>query len=400
MEKSNFEKRLKAYQGGWLSPEEMAEVEAAIEKARAIQEYLFAEEFSGDQELEPSEVIDSQAIQKNIKRRFIKQGVIIGSVVLLSLLLLYFLGLPLVNSFFYNPLAGQTKYRPSDYELYLRAENYVYTEADILTGIFIEPKGLGKYEVNRSYFNPFSDNSRYVNLTINRNQLINSISNNNFFDAVNREMVSTTADFGGQKNDLIERKVAQINGLPGSAWIKVDINFGQSLSIEELEAFLEEEEIHNPLYTKVETVDEMAGIPYTNFGYRFNNRLTSTQLELGNKEKERLEKKYPNLFRTNLINSASDPKVVEEHFISALSYLIDHQGDLAKLESQAEEQTDFDLQREEALAYVKEHGVKIGRLVVAIPKGQFESVVKNDKISFIGVPEVNVYAPHLEPPIF
>lgn len=118
MEKRNFEECLKAYQAGWLSSEEEVAIEVEIDKARAIQDYLFAEDFQADMELESSEIIDSQAIQKNVKRRFITQGVIIGMAVLVSLLLLYFLVFPLVNNFYLNPLTGKSKYRPSDYELY------------------------------------------------------------------------------------------------------------------------------------------------------------------------------------------------------------------------------------------------------------------------------------------
>ncbi|MBP1039796.1 anti sigma factor C-terminal domain-containing protein [Vagococcus sp. BWB3-3] len=400
MEKRNFEERLKAYQAGWLSPEEEVAIEVEIDKARAIQDYLFAEDFQADMELEFSETIDSQAIQKNVKRRFIKQGVIIGMAVLVSLLLLYFLVWPLVNNFYLNPLTGKSKYRPSDYELYQWAQNYVYTDGDLLTGVFIEGKGLGSYEVKNTYFNAFTNKHRFDSVTLKRNEVIYQARSGDYLDLGDLSMFSTAADFGGRKNESLERKIAQISALPESAWLKVAINFGQSLSIDELESFIREEEILRPLYTKVEVTEEMEGIPQTNFGFRFNRSLVSTGLAIGNKEKKVLDEEYPQLFRTDLFNSASEAEVVREHFISALTYLVDHQGDVPSEEIPAEFPEDASFQPAGALAYVKKHGVKVVRLIVAIPKGEFESLVKNSQINAIGVPEVSMYAPYLETRIF
>ncbi|WP_314061746.1 anti sigma factor C-terminal domain-containing protein [uncultured Vagococcus sp.] len=396
MEKREFEERLKAYQLGWLSPKEMTEIEADIEKARAIQDYLFAEEIKEDLELEISQEIDSRAIQKSVSQRFIKQGFLMGAVVLVVLLIIVLIGGPLINKLYLNPLAGKTNDRPSDYELYQRANNYVYTTGDVLTGIFIEPKGIGKYEIHNTSINSFTHISHFDTTTIKASQQITNLSpRGHFIELGDLDMFSTDTDFFGPKNVYVERKIAQIEGLPESAWIKVDINFGQSLSIEEMLAFIQEEKIVHPLYTKVETVEDMQGIPQTNFGFRFSSPMINTDLGLGDAEKKLLDKDYPNLFRSKLLSSGSDPEMVREHFISALTYLVDHQSDVPK-NKENEFPTDDGFQPEGALRYVKEHGVRVGRLVVAIPKGAFTSLVNNNKISSIGVPEVILYAPHLD----
>ncbi len=261
-------------------------------------------------------------------------------------------------------------------------------------------KGLGCYEVNNTYFNAFTNKHRFDSVTLKRNELIYQARSGDYLDLGDLRMFSTAANFGGRKDENLERKIAQISALSESAWLKVAIHFGESLSIEELESFTREEEILTPLYTKVEVTEEMEGIPQSYFGFRFNRSLVSAGLAIGNKEKKVLDEEYPQLFRTDLFNSVSEAEVAREHFISALTYLVDHQGDVPSEEIPAEFPEDASFQPTGALAYAKKHGVKVVRLIVAILKGKFESLVKNSQINAFGVPEVSMYPLYLETRIF
>ena len=167
---------LERYKNGLASEEEKNIIEQDIEKYEAIEEYLLEnldDEFAELTELNKGEINTDEAIKlkKSVNKRlnkvvFTSLGLMIG-----FLLIVFFLISPLIDSLYYNP----SRMSVGEIDKDISFDMNVITELNMpgykSSGVHVERKGFGTYEIDYSYRNLFTNEAYKVNSKIKRGKI-------------------------------------------------------------------------------------------------------------------------------------------------------------------------------------------------------------------------------------
>lgn len=243
----------------------MAAIEAEIERAKAIQDYL-AEDAKKFEEKTEIAALDAEiplsVKAETVSGRGLKQSLLICCLIAISgvslLLLWHFTVVPLVNGYYYNPQAGQKKDRPSDYDVYQRVKSNVYVSEDFYLDQSIRQTGIGTYDIIARYIDPFKLEISQRQLLIKRNELVyertfgtTSLTVNSLYVADGKRLLVEAPD--------------SVSHLPDSTWLKVAIGFEKPLSMSEVAVFEKEKRIF-PLHTQIKIGENLQDSTESVFG--------------------------------------------------------------------------------------------------------------------------------------
>lgn len=257
----NFKDKLKRYQQGVATPQEIEEVKEELAKYESIEEY-YADELSEQFlikepiEEENKNIIENRGIQKVVNRRLRK--VVLISV--LSVVALYF-GIyygvsSIVDAFNYNPtevsVSGDEIYPESDFHFNMAAfislNKPGYT---IKPMTLIESSGFGNYESFFTVEDLFTNELEQHSINISRGQLA-SLNERvlNYYNAIVAfdEIYFPLSNYEDQgaidvRKDIIEERnnitLNYLEGLNALSYASLSITFEEDLTMEEFQLLKE-----------------------------------------------------------------------------------------------------------------------------------------------------------------
>jgi len=146
-----FKDLLQKYKDGTASVEERAAVEAELDRARLIEEYL-AEEFAPADDFAPVDTGEFDRVKKSIKRR--TRRIIMAAVsvaVVLAILAVSVLQPAIVgwlNSRYLDPNAAEYSEFLTDFDLSFTAYTELHHPGYIYAGSVVKNTGIGEYEIS------------------------------------------------------------------------------------------------------------------------------------------------------------------------------------------------------------------------------------------------------------
>ncbi|MCB5950617.1 hypothetical protein LI951_00895 [Enterococcus sp. BWT-B8] len=411
-EHENFKILLEKYQYGQLSEEEKQYVEEELKKAEAIQDYLFSlEDLPKNKEIPIFETEDVKHIQKVIQKKWLKQGIITGIIVLFILLGGYFLGGPLLNQLYFNPLKGQSENTYSDFELYERIKDSLSPDGPNLTSVNIQQTGIGTYQVDGQYVDVFRNNYQLQSITIKKDEIDYQPVTSYYHSFLPSSWISTEKMFGSKPNpDLAELK-ERINGMPKSSYLKIKLYFEpyKKVELNQVQSLVKQNELEYVLGAGILSTD-YSYLGTSNFGLNFGKsylRIFNQEDAVSHREQlEQLNEKYPELFPSNNIRISMDSDKLEQHYLSMLSYLIDQEELGTEIEKvyfpqvynpSTEEEKELYASYpkyidslKEAKTIVEKNGLIVSTLTIVIQPYQFESLIDDEIISGVGLEGVEI----------
>lgn len=384
-----MDERLEKYRKGELSAEEAAKLEAELAKFEAFYEYMQeevkAEELFGD-EAEPA--ADSGALKKTIRRRWLKMALTIGAVVL-AITGLALWGVPkIIDGMYYDPTAGKTAERPSDYELFQLVRNQVDAQNDPLTFITAEKTGTASYRITTNHYNLFSGGNYGATYSIQGDDYTagdrwgadGSLSNNAYL----------TSYYINSQSDGPQGKIKnKLQQLPDSSWVYLDVTLSESINLQQLKELEKKFPDSRIFSAAIENVIPN-GMSWDAYALRFlPTDYTFMPMVQSEAVKSQLEEKYPRLMRRESVSLTSSEEELKTFLTSSLRYLKDHQKDdfdtyLARksIEENDNPEIEYDLDEEESesealtrlLKSLKKEPLKFSSIRLAVPKKDVDAL--------------------------
>lgn len=407
-----MDERLEKYRKGELSAEEAAKLEAELAKFEAFYEYMQeevkTEDLFGD-EAEP--VADSGALKKTIRRRWVKMALTIGAVVL-AITGLALWGVPkIIDEMYYDPTKSTVIDEISDYGLYSIVNSQISSVSDTVT--FAEGRriGPGRYELNESYYNPFSGNMSNQSMILDKNlqKDFNYTGQSSNYNTLLTRVYTNQDSEGKRKQD------EEIAKLPESSWLSLEFDFSavqnwqqiQKMAADNPAAIILAAGLDNDVPTTPESSAKLWEIKL------FSDSLNAGMPIYSEQAQKKLDKKYPMLLQNNKVDVQSSEADLEKFFISSLQYLIDHrQDDLGEmLQKQWQEEFNtqdsssehfyipqlFNEKVEKALIKdIDKNGLIFNRVRIAVPKEQLSALQKSLPDSTMVIRDISLISLNLQ----
>ncbi|QOR35097.1 anti sigma factor C-terminal domain-containing protein [Clostridium sp. 'deep sea'] len=233
------------YQQGKANKNEQEFIEQELEKNKLINEYL-AEKLSANYNLEfqqeDNELYNTQKISKRINLKFIYTA--LSSIIIMALLasLTVFVVLPIYNNAFYNPNEGyQNTNRNTQLYYDMNAFMRLHSPGNITDYASADSLGLGKYEIEISKYNLFTQQWDTLNKTLVRGKF-NDGAPLAFYE---QPPIGIFYDKGPGSHGIVEKngtrykqlasEIVEVKNklkeLPQSAYVSAYISFKQDISI-------------------------------------------------------------------------------------------------------------------------------------------------------------------------
>ncbi|MBP1045661.1 hypothetical protein I6N96_05175 [Enterococcus sp. BWM-S5] len=415
-ESGEFRKLLEKYKWGQATAEEKAVVEKELEKAEAIQEYLFElEELPVPEHFEQQEEEASAShVRRLVRRRWLKHGVITGVLIFLVLIGGWSIGRPLLDKLFFDPTEGRTEKTYSEYELYKMIENNISIGGYALEAVHIEQMGIGTYVLSDSYYDVLKNETRVQVTTLKKGKIESQPLSVTYENPMFSYMgISTEEMFGPSRNQELDDLKEKVSKLPETAVMKVKLYFDsyKEVNLETVKELVLDQKLSHVLTAGIASSSLESGFQ-SSFGIRFNGSYAGygdgrhfTNMA----QVSQLNKEYPSLLQNGNVMINSAPEKLEQHYRSMLNYLLDNKElgeEIERIfnpmvytsqssESQGELSTfvqmeTYNQQLEAAKRYVEEHGVVVADLTVLIHPDEFNALIENELVSMIGIEGVEL----------
>lgn len=381
---TNIKELLKKYEEHTATQEEIDYITEKLEEFNLLQEQLLKEDFDLETLSTDLPEIDTKQLKKQVNKKIRNLILLVFTGVISLFLIFQFAVTPVLNQFYFNPMDKEkTSHIPT-----FNLVSSVYTELTQPTlrlGYVTNKKtGIGTYEIEKGYTSLLSTDTHRayenpsITYTIKRNKVIENTENN-----LNYQMnpiwhydKNRDPDFHQQFKD---KKIQKMKELPKSSGLDVALSFKEPLTIEETLAFLETEGLPGDSNYQLHWFSvENKNI---NIGFDWFGTFPILSEYIGTNDAYllSLNKKYPNLFpgasRSQDISNISQS--LENHFSSALSFMIDHEELLEKQETQYST-----VILKEVLKETEKKGVKInGVYLSGTPKGITHLAEKEEVIN-------------------
>ena len=378
----NYKELLDRYKKGNVSQEEEEMIRKDIEKAEAIEEYLGEElDRKLGLSLEAADYVnheeETRKLKKNVNKRLRK--VVLSSVI--SVVALYIVVFhvisPLVDSLYYSP--NETTVGQSDYNISF--DVYAVSELNMPgmspSTVYVDQEGFGKYNVQYSYRNVFTDESYSASQVIQRGEM----------ESFQGRPITYSSMFMGIRypnhdREIDEEKqkvISHLKKLNPISYVSMGILFEEDLSMQELYKLQD-------AYPEVEF--EWAGIRTESTAS--SNELIGISL-LGSKARtpllgdEKIAEKYPAFFMLDWlvhpVNRNEDMPLMaqayEEHYRSLLSYVSDREDAISVLERRKEKSEFY----RTALDYANHHGIETYGVLVYGEAKDLLQLAENNSVS-------------------
>lgn len=369
----NFKKLLEAYRKGEATPEQIRLVEEEIEKNKLINDYICEE-----MEMEPPEhettTTDKpnkesyKAVKKIMRRTLLKVGAIAAVVVLAALLAAEYIVSPLVASKYYNPAkmivdeeSSGLYYPITQGGLDMMVLSELHTYYKVLTSFYADDIGYGKYHIQRRMFDLFDQEYDDTYVTVTRDDGDGELwADSRTLDFIHNNAydLSRRTYFNGPE---------ELEELPDTAVVEAAVLFSEERTIPELidlmetntDLFFEWVAVTNE-YSDV--IKPACSIPYIGIlGFRPVHVPGSfhvpSDIDIG----------YPYLSLPPDKKVTAD--ILEQHFISLLTYYCDHQELNAYYYADHPKGKDIMTRYEHIFKKIQENGVKTyGTVVIGSPE--------------------------------
>lgn len=430
----SYREKIEKYKKNQLSEEERKNVEAEIEKAEAIEEYL-AEQLDEELRLEDkvfqnienmqeesvNEVQFEEYVKKSIHRVFRKMALGIG-VVLLAVLLFVQFGLsPLISQFYYNP-ARQIKVKieeEGDSESWETSESQFGIDFGILSELMmpcrstdfvqVASQGYGNYyfQINPTigyemqsrlgiagqikkgklevytpgYFESVQGNY-FIAYGLDRNkdfreQMENSVTEYGDYSVSTNQWVYASLEDGEEA----------VRSLDKEGFYYAYVSFDQPLSFDEV----------NKLVDKLQGDLSVMGNPWIavyasegdymkTLGYDYQNTMWKVPAEYNQRYPELSllsRNSYSDEMYEEVQSKLKDEKSVTQHMVSMLRYMADQKKFTKMMECISGGVTNWSL----AADYIEENGLKSYGFVCVTTKVDMQKMLTEDHILGIAVKE-------------
>lgn len=402
----NYKKLLDLYKQGQLSEADAEKVRSDIQRQEAIADYLYESEELFDREF-PETLPQEQAsdfaktIQKSIRKAFLKLGVAVLILAVLSALLIQFALPKIVSHFYYNP--GEIVETSSDADPVNRLERdlSVYTEL-ALPGYRrdradVSAHGYGNYDINirqgislTNYFTDISGKIEKGKITLYNNNILREPSYNTFDwfsaagdDDIDIETNKSLSHLAGKEAASLAKKYSKetVSRMTRQDKYIAFVTLDRQMPYEAFIAWIDELNPDGEIWC----APRISGLlKQNNLGFVYNPFFSSNM----NEENE----KYPNLTLWKRAFSEKDIKklaadmkkesFMKEHFISMLHYMHDQKDFSQALENAALQSSGRNYAA--AADYIEKNGLTIYGFALVVQKEDAEKILKTD----------NVYAAH------
>lgn len=335
----NLKELLDKYNNQTANEEEIELIKEKIEEFNLLQDQALKDELPfNDFDLE-LEKVDTRKIKKQVNRKIRKIILLIFVSIISFLLAVFFVITPLINHIYFNPATKEKNATIPEYNLV----SAVYTELTQpylrLAYINSENIGPGSYQIDKGYSSVISTaQSSFSNpsfsYTIRRGKtVVTNEPSHNYGTPPMTRFESSVDD--SMYEALKVKRLDKINALPDSSLLNVALTFKEPLSMEETLAFLEFEDVTSDSNYQLNWLS--VANSELNLGLDWFGTFQIIEDKVGTNDPYllSLNKTYPNLFpgAPTYQEIPNRSQALEDHFISSLSYVIDHQDLLEKQES-------------------------------------------------------------------
>lgn len=304
-----FEELLKKYKDGTATAEEVAAVEEELEKARLIEEYL-AQEDAPLPLPEVSAMGEVKAVQRTIKNHTRRTALAVVTAVLAVLLLLQLVLLPLLNRRIYDREDYQDGGDFSEYRMTMDVFTQLFLPQYDFYGCGRETSGFGRWTLINTFWGLPGEYVR-ADFTVTCG-ILNTESEGfwKLFPPVNL--------FSQELSRAGDEALARLDN---SISVAAAVSFTENLTLEEVLEFRRQAEALGANVT--------AAAISRQTGHTMFLRLEGGVLGWG----EDVNSEYPHLYISR--GKSYDAQVMQQHLISQLQYMVDHDSIARKLDPYA-----------------------------------------------------------------
>lgn len=311
-----FREMLERYKNGTAAPEERAEVERELDRARAVEEYL-ASDFCGEADelpgLDNEEVLTK--VNKSMRRRTVKIIIAAVCIVLVGSILVGFFVTPAVedmrNAKYLDPNVCTYDQLTTDFTLVMTAFTELHHPGYIMANAYAENIGIGKYNITLSRYD-MNDHMelKYLTAQLDKGELTLPQEFHSSTMPVNIFVKGTYPFFDLITDEYMEEMKASLAELPDYIRVTAAVSFDEDITMEELVELMESESAQF-IWAGIRNapVDvqrlPLCGMELTGSGIIYDV----------------VNEDYPSF---ELSGSQRRPEDFEAHFKSQLDFLIDH----------------------------------------------------------------------------
>jgi len=368
----DFKELLAAYKKGEATPEQIRLVKEEIEKNKLINDYI-----CGEMEMEPPQPEAKKvgkpdkksykAVKKIMRRTLLKVGAIAAALVLAALLAAEYIASPLIASQYYNPaevIADEKSsglyYPITQGGLDMMVSSELHTYYRVLISFHADDLGYGKYHIQRRMLDLFDQEYDDTYTTVTKNEGDRKLwLDSRTFDFIHNNAydLSEQTYFNGPE---------ELEKLPDTAVVEAAILFSEERSIPELVNLMEantdlffEWVAVTDIYGAIEPADVM---PYLgSLGFRPVHIPGSFHVPSD------IDTGYPYLSLP--VDKEITADILEQHFISLLTYYCDHTEFHEYYYAGAPEARDIMTLHKYTLKKIQQDGVKTyGAVVIGSPR--------------------------------
>jgi hypothetical protein len=143
----SFKKLLEKYQAGLTTDEENKQVEEKLAEFSLLQDMYFEKEDVRDF---PTDEIDSKKLKKNYNRKFFNLGLKVSLSILLVAGLVFFIGRPILEKFYYDPTIKPEESVLSEHQIMRDIQVQLTNPNRKLDSSIIKKDGFGTYQVKNT----------------------------------------------------------------------------------------------------------------------------------------------------------------------------------------------------------------------------------------------------------
>ncbi|MGZ9584049.1 anti sigma factor C-terminal domain-containing protein [Paenibacillus marinisediminis] len=392
----NFKESFARYRAGTASEEEIAYIEAELEKNELINEYMSEQlipQFERDDQVVSESLPDTTRLKRAVNRKFVKITSLAVILVILSGLAVQYIALQLYDRMFYNPNEGyENQYGSEQFFVDVSTLTELHFPGYVTNLAMAESLGMGKYDIRINQDN-YANRSPYVYTDkLVRGEIPNVVANfyrlpsiNTFYDAGEMEITfddGTGRKYEYQKPEHYQDEVNELAKLPQSSYVSAYVSYKKDLSMDELAALIRRyENIYIP-WVVVRTGERgqsrmMTGFDPTGGGIIIEQDMIPTD-------------EYPCLELSYCSKDGGmdySGEHMSEHFKSLLKHLSSRNDFLIAMGEYTTTPSELYKQK---LAYVEEHGVNAYGLLIAGNVSDILNFLQQEQVNSLIVDDVRV----------
>lgn len=401
---------LRKYRAGELSPEETMQLRKELAKFKALYDFTLEEEWSEDSLIpesggELSEETETKNLKGRIRRRWLKTALVIGTAVLALTGAGLWVIPKIIDQQYYDPTAGLSEKRQSDYQVYQQIRSQVDTSQNTLVNAAALKKGTAAYQMSNTYFDEFSGQYYQKSYDYIYGKIDNSkydLENTSFGGGYLSVGVSVKDREPSEEDTMKADYEAKLAQLPDSSWLKLKLKPQDAVSLQSLQE----------LVAKQPELQLLSGIVWSKnknnqrWGLKFSGKdgMDFSIKNMAEGMGAEFQHKYPMALGQAKLSPETSEEELITYYTSNIQYLLDHQQDdllhqlsakysfelMSEYASKTSEEFTFksaedfyhtsffpETELKDQLAFLKEQGLKFDGLTVSIPKNKLQDFLKD-----------------------